>query len=220
MNCPYHALKDFLRGTWYRYQECWNSLFYSSFEDTRHLYSRRNLYPFPLWCRALPPQVKRCLYKASRSWLAGLNFHMMLTSQHCASDSTDWPWHIAAWHFYLALLFWSFSVGRECKIKVSACERYTINCGIPTITSQPRWSGKMHIIGKLFNWPRLLFFFVDGVGVFLEHVHRTLKASEWFSSFLFISLAFGLLYQAPQPLQHSLKICSDHRPADTELSYC
>ena len=37
--------------------------------------------------------------------------------------------------FYLALAMplGSFDVGRECIINVSTCERYTINCGTPSI---------------------------------------------------------------------------------------
>ena len=79
--------------------------------------------------------VKPCLYEASRSWLTGLNFRATMTSQQGTSDLTDWPWHIAARHFYLALTLplRPFDVGRECKINVSACERYTINCGVPSI---------------------------------------------------------------------------------------
>ena len=87
----------------------------------------------PPRCKALLPHTKPRLYKASRSWLAGLNFHTMMTSQHKMSDPTNWPWHIAAHHFYLALPLWLFNVGRKCKINVSACERYTINCGILSI---------------------------------------------------------------------------------------
>ena len=70
---------------------------------------------------------------SQQSWLSGLNLRATLTSQHWARDPTDWPWHIAARHFYLALLLRSFNVGRECKINVSACERYTMNCGTPSI---------------------------------------------------------------------------------------
>ena len=133
MNCPYHALNDFLRGAWYGHREGCYSCFIGPFEDARHPYSRRNLYLLPPWRRALLPRVKPCFYEASRSWLAGLNFHPMMTSQHRASDPNDWPWHIAACSFYLALPQRSFNVGCECKINVSACERYTINCGIPSI---------------------------------------------------------------------------------------
>ena len=65
--------------------------------------------------------------------------------------------------------------------------------------------------------------FVDRIGVFLEHVHRTLKASEWFMSnffvvSLYIARLLALRVQAPQLLQHSLKICIDHRPAGFEIS--
>ena len=62
----------------------------------------------------------------------------------------------------------------------------------------------------------------DRVGVFLEHVHRTLKASERFTpdfpSFFFILLAFWLPQQAPEPLQYLLKIWIDHWPAGFKIS--
>ena len=99
MNCPYHALNDVLRGARYGHREGCYSCFIGPFEDARHPYSRHNLYPLPPWRRALLPLVKPCLYEASRSWLAGLNFRATMTSQHGASDPTDWPWHIAARHF-------------------------------------------------------------------------------------------------------------------------
>ena len=52
----------------------------------------------------------------------------------------------------------------------------------------------MHIIGKLFKWPKLLSFFVDEVDVFLELVHRTLEASELSTSNLsFVSLYIACL---------------------------
>ena len=59
-----------------------------------------------------------------------------------------------------------------------------MNYGIPPIqnkTNRPYWSGKMHIISKLFDWPTFLFCCVELVSVFLERVHRTLKVSEWFT---------------------------------------
>ena len=135
MKCPYHALNDFLRGAQYGNREGCYSCFRGFFRDAQYPCSRRNLYLLPPWCRALLPHIKPCLYQASWSWLAGLNFHAMLMSQHRASDPTDWPWHIAAHLFYLnlALPLQSVNVWRECKINVSVCERYTINCGIPSI---------------------------------------------------------------------------------------
>ena len=36
-------------------------------------------------------------------------------------------------YYYLVLPLRSFGVGRECKINLLACGRYTINCGIPPI---------------------------------------------------------------------------------------
>ena len=135
INCPYHAHNEFLRGAQYGHPEGCYSCFIGPFEDAWHPCSRRNIYLLPQWCRALLPRVKPCLYEASRSWLAGLNFRATMTSQYGASDPSDWPWHIEARHFYLtlALPLRSFDVWRECKINVSACERYTINCGTPSI---------------------------------------------------------------------------------------
>ena len=70
-----------------------------------------------------------------------------------------WPWHTAAHHFYLALPLLSFDVGHECKINwlptnLSACRRYTRDRGTPPI--QVHKLTETHIIGKLFDWPRLL----------------------------------------------------------------
>ena len=127
MNCPYHAHNEFLRGARYGHREGCYSCFIGPFEDARHPSSRRSLYLLPPWRRPLLPRVKPCLYEASRSWLAGLNFRATMTSQHWASDPTDWPWHIAARHFYLSIPLRSFDIGRECKINISTCERYTIN---------------------------------------------------------------------------------------------
>ena len=135
INCPYHAHNEFLRGAQYGHPEGCYSCFIGPFEDAQHPYSRCNLYILPPWHRVLLPCVKPYLYKASRSWQAGLNFHATKTSQHWASDPTDWPWHIAACYFHLALALplWSFDGGCECKINISTCKRYTINCGTLSI---------------------------------------------------------------------------------------
>ena len=82
INCPYHAHNEFLRGGRYGHREGCYSGFIGPFEDARHPYSRRNLYLLPPWRRALLPRVKPCLYEASRSWLADLNFRATMTSQH------------------------------------------------------------------------------------------------------------------------------------------
>ena len=59
MNCPYHALSKFLRGTHLRHRESWNSGFMGPFEDTRHLYCSRSLY-------LSPPPLHFCQAKVSR----------------------------------------------------------------------------------------------------------------------------------------------------------
>ena len=180
MNFPYHALNNFLRGARCGHWEGCCSCFIGHFEDAQHPYSRRNLYLLPPWCRALLPCIKPCLYKVSRSWLAGLNFHATMKSQHAASDPTDWPWHIATCHFYLALalLLQSFNVRCECKVNVSACERYTTHCGTPAIQNAQIDLAEVARCTVLVSClTDLDCCFVDRVGVFLEHVHRTLKAS-------------------------------------------
>ena len=127
---------------------------------------------------------------------AGLDFRATLTSRRCSSEP-NWPWHTEARHFYLALPLQFFDVGCEWNIYFSACRRYTIDRGIPQIQNaqlDTRWNGKMHIVGKLFDWPSLLCCFVDRVDVFLGQVHRTLKASERFRQNLpVVSLYFACL---------------------------
>ena len=120
INCPYYAHNGFWRGAQYGHRNSCYSCFTSPFEDAQQLYSRCNLHLLPLWCGALLSCIKPCLYTASRSWQACLNFWMMLTSQHGVSDPTDWLWHIAARHFYLTLtlLLRLFDVRCECKINV------------------------------------------------------------------------------------------------------
>ena len=68
--------------------------------------------------------------------LDGLDFHATLTSRHCTSNSTDQciRQHAIFLNYYflnLALPLRSFGVEHEYKISLSACWRYSINCGIP-----------------------------------------------------------------------------------------
>ena len=76
--------------------------------------------------------------------------------------------------FHLALPLRLFSVGPECKICLSVCGRYTVNCGIPPHQSKILKSTAL-------EWEdatdlNYCVVFVDRVGVFLEHMHRTLRA--------------------------------------------
>ena len=92
----------------------------------------------------------------------------------------------------LALPLTSFYVRRECKINVSACERYTISCGIPSIQNTQIDLAEVARCTLLVSL--LIAVFVNRVGVFLEHMHRTLKASERFSTnFPMVSLYFTCL---------------------------
>ena len=83
----------------------------------------------------------------------GLPRDVDVTSPGCVL--TELTMHSAARHFYLALPVRPFNVGRECKIYLSACRRYIINCGIQAIQNTHIHRAE---IGKLFDWPRLLCF--------------------------------------------------------------
>ena len=128
-------------------------------------------------------------------WLVELP--KMLTSQHRVCDPTDWPRHNGARHFYLTLPIWSFDVRCECRINLSACERHTINCWIPPIqntqidlTEEASCTLLVSCYTDLDYW----VVFVNRVDVFLEHMHRTLKASERFMpNFPVISFYFACL---------------------------
>ena len=65
-------------------------------------------------------------------WLDSLNIHAMLTS---STVWANWPQLSATHLFYpdLPLQLQAFDVGGKCKIYLSACGRYTIDCGIPPI---------------------------------------------------------------------------------------
>ena len=92
---------------------------------------------------------------------------------------SNWPWHWAAHHFYLALLLRSFDVGCECKIYLSVYGKYTNNCGIPPIQNT-------HInCAEVARWTVLVscstdldycVVIVDRVSVLLGHMHTTLKS--------------------------------------------
>ena len=108
-------------------------------------------------------------------------------------ERTNWPRHSATRHFCLALPLPSFNIGREWK---SVCGRYTINRGIPPIQNThidraegTRWTSSVSCSVD----PDYGVVLVDLVGVFLEHVLRTLKALDGLRqtspSFLFILLA-------------------------------
>ena len=49
------------------------------------------------------------------------------------TEGATWPWHLATCHFYLALplWIWIFNIWHECKIYLSECGRYKVNCAIP-----------------------------------------------------------------------------------------
>ena len=63
-------------------------------------------------------------------WWASLDFTQRW---HQVTEQANWPWHSATCHFYLPSPLPSFNVRCECKVYLSACWRYTINCGIPPI---------------------------------------------------------------------------------------
>ena len=77
------------------------------------------------------------------------------------------------------------------------CGRYTINCGIPPIQNTQIDCTEVARCTLLVSCPTDLHHcvvFVDQVGAFHEHVHRTLKASKQFMpDFPVVSLDFGCL---------------------------
>ena len=81
-------------------------------------------------------QSLECEHMSTKSqpcfWFAGFDFHVMLTSHHCATSQS---YHVLECHFHLTWLLWSFDVGREYKIYSSAFGRYTVNCGILPIAN-------------------------------------------------------------------------------------
>ena len=105
---------------------------------------------------------------------------------HCEST-----W-LCTWarHFHLALPLQSLDGGRECKIYLSACGRHTI------------WNTEMNhakmkrctLSGGCMNDLDYCVVLVCLVGVYLEHLHITLKVSEVFTpGFPITSLYFACL---------------------------
>ena len=119
-------------------------------------------------------------------------------SLHC-------QWHIGARPFYLALPLRSFDVGRVGRerqinryaINLSACGRYTTDCGIPSIQNAQINRTEVARCTLSVSCSTDLDYcavFVDRVGVFLEHMHRTLRASERFTpNFPVVSVLFACL---------------------------
>ena len=116
--------------------------------------------------------AKQCPGKTSMLLIAS-NW-LVWTSARCWPHGTEratkwlwsWPCHTAVHRFYLALPFLSFDVGRECKINWEV-HSWLWDPTNSKYTNRPRWSGKMHIIGKLFDWPRSLCCFCRSGCVFL-----------------------------------------------------
>ena len=88
---------------------------------------------------------------------------------------------VAVCNFHLAFLLQSFDVGLQCKINLSACGRCTLNCGIPPPIQYTQIDlgdlGQYTLSVSCSTDRDYRVVFIDRVGVFLEHVHRTLKAS-------------------------------------------
>ena len=154
-------------------------------------------------------------------WLAGFELHVMLMSHHWAWEPSDHGTEHTAHHFLSCLLLLSSGVRHECKINW-----WLINlsvCGSPKYTYRPCWSGKMHIISKLFDWPRLLccFCWLGWYISWAEHVHGTLKVSQRFTPnfpiFLFC-LSFGSSSRHHNRCNIYLKICITHWTAGFEMS--
>ena len=114
--------------------------------------------------------VKECsqtLFNASDClWLAGLDFSCQVTGQasqltmaHCSipflSCLATSTFECFAWMSNQFISIWEVHNG--------LWDPNYLKC-----TSQPCWSGKMHIICKLFNWPRLLCFLSIGSVYFLN----------------------------------------------------
>ena len=118
-------------------------------------------------------------------------------SRHCAAC---WPTDhtLSLRHFDFAFLLLSFDEGRECYINLSASLRCTINCGIPSIQNKQidraQVAGCTLLVSCSTDLDDCVVFVDRLVDVFLEHVHRTLKASERFTAALpVVSLYFTRL---------------------------
>ena len=93
-------------------------------------------------------------------------------------ERANWPRHSATRYFCLALPLRSFNIGREWK---SVFGKYTINRGIPPIQNthiDPAEGTRWTLSVSCSADPDYGVVLVDLVGVFLEHVLRTVKASE------------------------------------------
>ena len=113
--------------------------------------------------------------------------------------------HVAAGQFYLASLLPSYNVRHESKINwkpinLSACGRYTIDCGIPSIQTTQNTCAEVAWCTWSASCLTDLDYcvaFVNQVGVFLEPVFRTLKLlnglSQTSPTFLFILLPLALV---------------------------
>ena len=104
-----------------------------------------------------------------------------------------------AFFIYLASPLRSFDVGCEDKINLSRCGRHTIDCVIPPIQNTQIDRAEVVRCTLLVSCSTDLDYcvvFVDRVGVFLEHVHRTFKSfwtvyAKLSRRFLLFRLPFG-----------------------------
>ena len=123
-------------------------------------------------------------------WLAALDFRTTLTSRRYTANQTD------------------HALGLQNGIFISPCRFdnsvsfYQRVGGIQLIVGSHqskihkstalKWQDAHYRYAVRLTWITVVF--VDRVGVFLEHVHRTWKASEWFmSNFSVISLYIACL---------------------------
>ena len=157
----------------------------------------------------------RTIYDAS-DWL-------VLTSLLKRCHDEGQVWHAAAHHFLFALLLRSLAVRWECKIYFSVSGRYTIYCGIQRIKITSITCIEAARCTLFVSFPTYLVYsviFVNRVGVLLEQVHRTLKASEQFTpdfpSFLFIILPASCIKHHNHCNIHFI-IWFDHKPASKSV---
>ena len=145
---------------------------------------------------------------------------------HVALPWAERTMHLEAYHFHLNFPLQSFNVGCECKINLSACGRYTINCGTPPVeTIRINCAVEARCILSVSCSTDLDFAYcfvsVDPVNVFLEHMHRIVKTSEWFMQdfphhFSLFSLPFGSCIKHHNHCNIHLKIWIDHDPASAK----
>ena len=142
------------------------------------------------WTSVGTPNILRQPFEASRTWecegmltptLFDASDWLIWTSARRwrqVAERANWPQHSATSYFCLALPLRSFDIGPEWK---SACGRYTINFGIPPIQNthiDPAEGARCTLSVSCSADPDYGVVLVDLVGVFLEHVLRTVKASE------------------------------------------